>query len=103
CEQRQFLAAHENIDRIDLDDTHLPHNGAQMTPVDARWHRRCRHWARSCVFCGERLLTPTETLGRKGHTAGLVNAKSALGNHDREYRAPVVGAQDRHARCSAPS
>jgi hypothetical protein len=49
------------------------------------------------------LLTPTETLGREGDAAGLVDSESALGNHDREYRAPVVGAQDRHARCSAPS
>ena len=49
------------------------------------------------VVCGKRLITPTETLSREGDAAGLVKAKSALGNHDREYRAPVVGAQDRHA------
>jgi hypothetical protein len=42
-EQRQFLAPDENIDRIDLDDTHLPHDGAQMTSIDSRWRRRGHH------------------------------------------------------------
>ena len=35
CEQRQFLAAHEHVDRVDLDEADAIEDTAEVTPVDA--------------------------------------------------------------------